>query len=172
MSYTDSISGTTTFTVTDARHMAAKFATDLKRMQRLYGEPSDTNISMYETEVIELLRKGYLGTLSCGYRRAGNWIIPTLRYTARDLAGAEANDDDPGQIRPGANIDNASFYNYLTYSSAWDKLTYAEKEAFKQSLPFQRVGASEPGVNGYFHDDRTYSSGGRALNRASVRSYS
>ena len=36
-SYTES----TTFTVTHARHMAAKVATDLKRMQRFYGKPSD-----------------------------------------------------------------------------------------------------------------------------------
>jgi hypothetical protein len=172
MSYTDTISEATTFTVTDAKHMAAKVATDLKRMQRLYGAPSDADISMYEAEVIELLKKGYLGTVSCGYRRDGKWIVPTLRYTARDLAGANANDDDPGRIPLGADINNASFYNYLTYSSAWDKLTAAEKDAFKKSLPFQRVGAPEPGVNGYFHTDRTYSSGGRALDRGSVRSYS
>lgn len=167
----DTITETTTFTVTDAKHMAAKVATDLKRMQTFYGEPSDANIAMYETEAIELLKKGYLGVLTCGYRRDGKWIVPTLRYTARELAGSAANDDDPGGIRPGANIIGASFYNYLTYSSAWDKLTDAERDAFKKSLPFQRVGAAEPGVSGYFHDDRTYSSGSRALSRASVKGF-
>ena len=39
MSYSYTLTETTTFTVTHARHMAAKVATDLKRMQRLYGEP-------------------------------------------------------------------------------------------------------------------------------------
>ena len=40
MSYSYTLSETRTFTVTHARHMAAKVATDLKRMQRLYGSPA------------------------------------------------------------------------------------------------------------------------------------
>jgi hypothetical protein len=168
-SYTLSVSET--FTVTHARHMGAKVATDLKRMQRLYGEPSDAEIAAYEAEIIEFLKAGYLGTVTYGYKRNGQWIKPTLRYTARDLAGAAANDDDPGRVPAGADITGASFYSYLTYSVAWDNASEAEKASFRRRLPFQRVGASEPGVNGYFADDRTYSAGGRALNRASVRSF-
>ena len=60
-SYT--ISDSESFTVTHARHMAAKVATDLKRMQRLYGSPSDTSIAKYEAEVIEFMKAGYLGTV-------------------------------------------------------------------------------------------------------------
>lgn len=172
MSYSYSYSETTTFTVTHARHMAAKVATDLKRIQRLYnGAPTDQSVAEYEAEVIELLKAGYLGTVTYGFRRDGNWIEPTLRYTARDLAGVSANDDEPGKIRACANIDGAVFYSYLTYSAAWDELSEAEKHAFKTRMPFYRGGAPEPGINGYLTDDRTYSSGGRALNRASVRSY-
>ena len=151
--------------------MAAKVATDLKRMQRLYGSPSDAKISQYEAEIIEFLKGGHLGTVTYGFRREGKWIEPTLRYTARDLAGSAANDDDPGRVRPGANIDGASFYSYMTYSAAWDHLTETEKETFERRLPFTRNGAPEPAVNGYLTDDRTYSAGGRALNRASVRSF-
>lgn len=168
-SYT--FSETQSFTVTHARHMAAKVATDLKRMQRFYGSPSDAAIANYEAEIIEFLKEGYLGVVTYGFRRDGNWIVPTLRYTARDLAGAAANDDDPGRVKPGADIDGARFYSYLAHSIAWDQLSEAEKEAFEKRLPFPRSGAPEPGVSGYFEDDRTYSSGGRALNRASVRSH-
>jgi hypothetical protein len=171
MSYSYTLSETETFTVTHARHMAAKVATDLKRMQRLYGSPSDLDIAGYEAEITEFLKAGYLATVTYGFRRDGNWVEPTLRYTARDLAGAAANDDDPGRVRPGANIDGANFYSYMTYSGTWDRLTEAEKDTFKKRLPFTRSGAPEPGVNGYLSDDRTYSSGGRALDRASVRSY-
>lgn len=171
MSYSYSYSESSTFTVTHARHMAAKVATDLKRLQRFYGSPSDADIATYEAEVTELLKAGYLGTVTYGFRRDGNWIEPTLRYTARDLAGGSANDDDPGRVRANANVAGATFYSYLTYSAAWDQLTQAEKDAFKKQLPFQRGGAPEPGINGYLAEDRTYSSGGRALNRASVRSY-
>ncbi len=168
-SYT--ISETVTFTATHATHMAAKVATDLKRMQRLYGAPSDISIANYETEAIALMKAGYLGTVAYGYRRNNDWIEPTLRYTAQELAGTAANDDDPGRVRPGADIVGATFYSYLTYSAAWDGLTAAEQESFKQTLPHYRGGAPEPGVVGYFSDDRTYSSGGRALNRASVRNW-
>ena len=171
MSYSTTITDSNTFTFTHARHLAAKVATDLKRMQRLYGSPSDANIAQYETEITELLKAGYLGTVTYGYRRGNNWVEPTLRYRARDLAGVAANDDDPGRVRPGANIAGAEFYSYLTYSAAWDRLTETERAAFKRRLPFTRGGAPEPGVNGYLADDRTYSAGGRALNRASVRNY-
>ena len=165
--YTESV----TFTVTHARHMAAKVATDLKRMQRFYGSPSDADIDDYETEVTEFLKEGYLGAVTYGFRRDGKWIEPTLRYTARDLAGGSANDDDPGKIRASANVIGASFYSYLTYSSAWYNLSESEKENFRKRLPFRRGGAPEPGISGYLADDRTYSSGGRAIDRASVRSF-
>jgi len=171
MSSSYTFSDSITFTVTHARHMAAKVSADLKRMQRLYGKPADTAIANYEAELIEFLKEGYLGTVTYGYRRDGNWIEPTLRYTARDLAGGSANDDDPGRVRPGANIEGASFYSYMTYSSAYDNLSESEKNSFRQRLPFGRDGAPEPGVAGYLSDDRSYSAGGRALNRASVRSF-
>jgi hypothetical protein len=171
MSYSFTLSETATFTVTHARHMAAKVATDLKRIQRFYGVPIDYAIAAYEAEVIELLKAGYLGTVTYGFKRNGNWVEPTLRYTARDLTGVGANDDDPGRVRPGINIAGARFGSYLTYSPAWDRLSWSEQNIFSQGLPFQREGSTEPGVTGYFQDDRTYSSGGRALYRASVRSF-
>lgn len=161
----------TTFTVTHARHMAAKVAADLKRMQRFYGHLSDSDIANYEAEVIELLKAGYFGTLTVGFLRAGQWIEPTLRYTARDLAGMAANDDDPGRVVPGRDISGASFHNYLTYSPAWNALTTAERETFKRRMPFYRTGMAEPTVNGYLVGDRTYSAGDRALGRESVRAY-
>lgn len=172
MSYSYTQTETTTFTVTHAMHMAAKLATDLKRLQRFYYAPSDLQISDYETEIIDLLKGGYLAEVTYGFQRDGKWIEPALRYTARDLAGNSANDDDPGRIRPGANIRGASFYSYLIYNSTWDSLPAAERAAILRRMPFQRTGADEPGINGYLSEDRIYSAGGRALERATVRSYS
>jgi len=165
-SYT--VSATTTFTLTHAKHMAAKIATDLKRLQRFYDYPSDSAIANYETEAIELLKAGYLGTLTFGFRRNGMWIEPTLCYTARDLFGASANDNDPGRIRPGTNTTDASFYSYLIYAPG---VSEAEQDAFQKRMPFYRGGAPEPGINGYLVNDLTYSAGGRALDRASMRSF-
>ncbi|HDS1579350.1 TPA: hypothetical protein QEL15_001420 [Stenotrophomonas maltophilia] len=167
-SYT--VSQTNTFTVTHARHMAAKVAADLKRMQRLYGQPSDADITNYETEVVELLKAGYLGTVTYGYKRDGQWIEPTLRYSAKDLAGADGHGDDPGKVRPGKNVEGAMFYSYLTYSTTWSNLSSTQQDTFKKSLPFQRGGAPEPTVNGFFSPDLTYTAGGKALDRSSVRS--
>ena len=166
-SHTETIS----FTVTHARHLAAKVVTDLKRIQRFYGSPGDDDITDYAIEAIQLMRYGYLGVVTYGFRRNGNWIEPALRYTARELAGASADDNDPGRVRPGADTTAAVLTSHLTYSDEWWQLSRDERVAFKKSLPFQRVAASEPGVSGYFIPDRTYSSGGRALDRASVRSY-
>lgn len=82
-----------------------------------------------------------------------------------------SNDDDPGRVVPSANIEGAQFYSYLTYNSKWDRLTEAQKANFKNSLPFQRGGATEPNSIGYFTNDKTYSSGGRALDRSSLKSF-
>ena len=103
MSYSGTITDTTTFTITHARHMAAKVAADLKRMQRFYGRPFDSDITSYESEIVEMLKAGYLGTVTYGFKRDGDWIEPGLRYTARELAGDAAN-DDPGRVRPAQTL--------------------------------------------------------------------
>ena len=171
MSYSFTTTETRTFTLTHARHLAAKVAADLKRLQRLYGHITDERIIEFEGEATELLRQGYLGTVTYGFQRDDKWIEPALRYTARELAN-DGTDDDPGRVRPGLDISGARFHSYLTYSPAWDALSTEQRTTIKQQLPLQRVSGSEaPVINGYFADDKTYSSGGRSLGRASVRSY-
>ncbi len=160
-----------TFTVTHARHLAAKVAADLKRMQRFYGLPTDAKIASFEAEITILLREGYLDKVTYGFKKDGDWIIPTLRYTAKQLLTGLA-DDDPGRIGPGASIEGATFYSFLTYSSAWHKLSPSQQEAVETALPWKRGTAVEPQVHGgYFIDDKTYSSGGLSLGRSSIRSY-
>lgn len=171
MTYSHTVSQTETFNVTHARHLAAKLATDLKRMQRFYGEPSDDWIDAYQTEATELLRVGHLGTAWYGFRRDGRWVRPTLRYTAQDLAGGTAADQDPGRVLPGADVRGASFYSYLTYGAAWSLASAEELAALAARLPFHRTPAPAPGTSGHFVADRYYSSGGRALNRSSLRSW-
>jgi Bacterial HORMA domain family 1 len=168
MSSSYSVSESESFTITHAKHMAAKVATDLKRVQRLYETPSDAWIQAFEQELIAYLKAGYLREVTYGFRRDDTWVEPTLRYTAKDLAGSTASDDDPGQIRPGASTDGCSFYSYLIQNDVWDTLTPDEQAAFKKDLPFQRTGALEPTVSGYLSQDKSYSAGGKALNRSIV----
>lgn len=172
MSYssTQTVTKTSTFTSTHASYIAAKVATDLKRMQRFYGKPYDEAIYNFEAEVILLLKHGYLKKVFYGFKRNGLWIEPTLIYTSSELSAA-AN-DDPGKIRPGQDITNAVFYSFLEYSDTWFNLSDKERESFEKNLPIQRGVGSIPGINGYLDNDRTYSSGGRALSRSSVRSFS
>lgn len=169
MSYTYTYNQT--FTLTNAKYLAAKVATDLKRIQRFYNKPSDRQIDDYETEVVKLLNDGYIDTITYGFKLDEKWIEPTLRYTARDLAGMNANDDDPGHIKPNANISGASFYSFLTYNSAWGELSEQQRNNYKNALPFKRSSGFEPGVNGYLSQDQTYSSGGHSLERSSVNSF-
>lgn len=158
-----------TFTVTHARHIAAKVATDLKRIQRFYGKPSDEMIAKYEAEIVALLKGGYLSSVTYGFKRGGSFIEPTVRYTASDLSGL--NDDDPGRVRPGADATGASFSSFLIYSPSWDALSTSERERFERDLPFARTTAPEPGISGYLVADLTYSAGGRSLSRSSVRTH-
>jgi hypothetical protein len=165
---TYTIVDTATFTVTNARHMAAKVATDLKRMQRFYGKPDDSDIAKYEREITLLIKAGYLDQVTYGFKREGRWIEPTICYKSRDL-GDTQRDDDPGRIKPGADISAASFASYLSYSPAWHGAAIAVREAFARTLPLQRVSGEEPGITGYLSNDLTYSSGGRQLLRSCVR---
>ena len=171
MSSSYTTSSTQTFTLTHAKYLASKVAADLKRIQRFYGSPSDTQITSYEGELTEYLKAGYLSEVSYGFKRDDNWIEPTVKYTAKDLAGMCGNDDDPGRIRAGADISNASFYSYLIKNYAFYLLSETEQSKFEDSLPFKRAGAPTPGISGYISSDKSYSSGGRALDRSSVKSY-
>ncbi len=168
---TSSYTQSQTFTAVHAKQLASKVATDLKRIQRFYGSPSDYDISKYETELIEYLKKGFLDNVTYGFKKDGNWIEPTLRYTSRDLSGLSSSDDDPGKVRPGANITGAIFSSYLMHNSSYDNLSETEKISFQQTLPFLRTGAAAPGIRGYLSSDKIYSSGDRALDRSSVKSY-
>lgn len=168
-SYT--LSNTQTFTLTHAKYLASKVTTDLKRMQRFYGYPSDTSIASYEQELIELLKNGYLSEVTYGFQRNESWIEPCLRYKASDLSNIYTADDDPGRILPGADISGASFYSYLVKTVAYHNLSSDEKESFEHTLPFQRNGVPEPGINGYMSTDKTYSSGGKSLNRSTLKKY-
>ncbi|MFJ2684420.1 hypothetical protein ACIOYV_11855 [Pseudomonas sp. NPDC087342] len=169
-SYSYTAAETQTFTLTHAKHMASKVAADLMRLQRLYGSPSTQHIGEYEEEVALLLKAGFISSVTYGYKRAGNWIEPTLTYSASELSST-GTDDSPGRIRPGADITGATFYSFLTYSSAWELAQQSERDAIERDRPFSRGTASAPGVSGYLVDDRSYSSGGRSLNRSTVRSY-
>jgi hypothetical protein len=171
MSSSYTLSASETFTITHARHLAAKVKTDLKRIQRLYGYPSDVAIDNYESEITELLKANCLEEVIYGFKKNDHWLEPTLRYSAKDLQGY-GGDDDPGKVRPGLDITGASFYSFLTFNSNWNTLSDSEKQALEAKLPFIRGTAETPKTsNGFFIDDKTYTAGGVSLGRSTMRTY-
>ena len=175
MSY--SFTGNYTFSVTDAKKLGSKVATDLKRIQILYSNrtsyvPSDKDIAGFEEEVRELLRYGYLKKVTYGFKRNGNYIEPTLIYTAQDLINNfNVIDDDPGKIRPNQDVEGARFHSFLCYTDKWFNLSYEKKAAFEKTISITRTTGSEPGINGYLVQDKTYSSGNKSLGRTSVKNF-
>ncbi|MES2841970.1 MAG: hypothetical protein V4794_16940 [Pseudomonadota bacterium] len=170
MSSSFSLTEAKTFTIVHARDLAAKVATDLKRIQRLYGHITDQRIAEFESEATELLRHGYLKQVTYGFKRNCLWIEPTLRYTANDFTFGFTN-DDPGRIAPGKDIANANFSSFLEYTSAWFALSESQRTTFESGLALQRVSAEPSPVNGSFVDDKTYSAGERTLGRSSLKGY-
>lgn len=159
---------TSTFTIANARQVASKIKTDLKLMQQQYGSPSDAKIDDFGEEVAQLLNRGYLGTVTFGFRRSEDWVL-ALSYTAR-IDGTLTSDDRAGKVPRGLDLAGTSFYSYLTYSTVWASLTTAEQQAVKEALPVQRTGAPEPGVTGgYWTDGQTYASAGSGATRRTYR---
>ena len=142
---TYSATRTASFTITDARHVASKIGADLRNLNAVYGKPSLTSIDDYVEEVALVLRDGYLKTVDFGFKSGDVWKL-RLRYTA--TIGGSLRDDNPGRLPYDAPVAGVPFYSYLTYSSAFNALTYDKQTAYKATLPVQRTGANEPSLGG------------------------
>lgn len=156
------------FTRTSARHVSSKVAADLERIRIGYGSPTVAEIDAYEGELVELLAAGYVQTVTYGYKRNGEWIVPTLKYETR-IDGSLITDDRAGKIQRGADVSRASFTSYLSYSPAWWALTQAQRYAFKAKLPIQRTSGAEPTASGVWAVDKSYSHNGGGVNRSALR---
>lgn len=166
-SYTST--STNSFTVTHARYIASKVATDLKRFQRFYGSPSDDLINRYEGELTGLLKHDAVENVVYGFQRNSLWTPASVRYRAIP-GGSLITDDDPGKIRPGIDIAGAHFTSFLSYSKAWWDLPLLERESIRDGLPIKRSTGSSPNLEaGAWSDDLNYLAGGRGLGRSSVR---
>lgn len=163
MSYSYTQSGT--FTITHARHIASRIASDLRLLYRYYDAPSLELIDKYLEEIAQLLAKGYLQTFEVGFKR-GELRVVSLKYEVQRNGTLE--DDRSGGVRPGVNITGAGKFSYLTHSSKWHALTANERAAFEATLPIQRTATDAPqDGQGYWTDDRTYAAGGTGVQRKS-----
>jgi hypothetical protein len=167
MSYSITQSDTEAFTLTHAKYLAAKIATDLLRFTRFYRNPSIEEINNYEAEVTALLKARYLAKIIYGFHRNAKWVEALMYHALPD--GTLVGDDDPGKIRPGTDVPGESFTSHFWGSDRWRALTQAEKERFYANLPIKRSSAVEmPVENGYWSKGLHYSAGGRGIARSTI----
>lgn len=159
-SYTQSES----FTITGARHVTSRVASDMLQMMRHYGYPGSTqHIEDIAEELALLLHAGYLGTFEVGFKRPDGSRVLTEYYEARN---GLLTDSRSGGIRAGVDISGANGFNFVEYSHAWWRLSLADRAAFKAKLPIDRTSGEGPtDGDGFWTEDRSYSAGGVGLQR-------
>lgn len=165
MSNTFTTTSTRTFTRTSAKYLASKVSTDLYRFHRYYDRPTQTQISDYDVELTELLVGGYVSSVEYGFK-TGNSRVLTLFYQV--FADGSLSDGNPGGTYARAAVDAASWFSFLTYSSAWSALSHAEQSRIEAGLPFARSSGSAPQDGaGRWVIDRSYAADGTGLQRRS-----
>lgn len=166
MSSSFTYSKSNTFTLTEAKYLAAKVVTDLQRCQQIYGSPPSDMITPYHEELIALLKSGYLKSYEFGYEKDDVRVV-TWKYTVEygDLTGGN---DTPGSMYRKADISGASFFNYVCPSSEWWGLSDDERAKFNRTVPFQRTGhAGYTDGNGSWKLEKAYSATGCLITRES-----
>lgn len=146
---------------TYARHIAAKVAADLKRLQVMTGTgvPSDEEIAGYQKEMSLLLHGGYLGEVIYGLKVKGRWIL-AYKYRADDnAAGAGDGSAETGNTE-GKQSKGDSLASCLAYSSGWQDLPKAEQKKLEKAIPLSRTLGMENALSDFYWVDRgNYKSG-------------
>ncbi len=164
---TYSFTTSTTFTRTNAEYIASKVMADLRGMKDYYGQPNESSIRAYYEEMVELLVEGCMKSMEYGFRRNGRRVV-TLYYEVH-LDGLFP-DVKSGGVYPRADISGAEWFSFLTYSHKWYLLTESAQQRIKARLPFKRTsGPNVQNGNGYWVDDKSYSSKDVGVKRRTFR---
>jgi hypothetical protein len=135
-----------------------------------YGRPDAKDIEDYQSELIEMLANQYVYSYEFGFKTNEKRLL-TWHYTVGADGGLHS-DADAGAIYPKATVAQASYFNFMTYSSRWAGLTAAQQEAFKDglSISFRRTPGSGPvDGDGYWQTDHGYTAGGVRVERKTFR---
>lgn len=157
-----------TFTITHARHIASKIAADLELCAMYYGQPAKTSIHDYADELAIMLRDGYVASYEFGFKRDGKRVV-CWRYDVRS-DGSVDRDDSAGKLFAYADIADAVYYNFMSYSAKWRALSEEDRSRVKARLPVHRTNGYLPSDgNGYWTDDKRYSANGVGTIRRTFR---
>ena len=165
---THSFTTSSTFTRTGAKYIASKILADLGGMRAYYEQPNESLIWDYYEELTELLVGGYLASVEYGFERNGRRVV-TLYYEVRP--DGSLSDEKSGRVYARANISNATWFSFLTYSSEWASLRPDIKQQIEARIPIKRVSGKGPqDGDGYWVTDKSYSSGNVGAQRQTFRS--
>jgi hypothetical protein len=165
---TSTFTTTTTFTRTHAKHLAAKVIADLYQCHLMYDHPTRSRIDEYEIELVEMLANSYVETYEFGFKKDDKRIV-SWRYASGPDGGLHG-DDSAGGIYAKASVADGSYFNFMSYSSEWFKLTAALQTSFENGLPFQRSTGTLPADgDGYWVVDHGYTAGGVRVARSTFR---
>lgn len=168
---TYSYTTTESFTIAHARKLAAKVTADMDQCRRWYGEPSAAEIAAYGEELVAMLHGQYVTKYEFGYqtsddRRIVSWLYKVT--AAGDLDGGRS-----GGLYAQADVGNATMFNFLTTNSAWSGLGAAGRDKVREKHSITRVSGEPPkDGNGRWVRDKTYASGGVAIEREEFRPWS
>ncbi|MBS2549014.1 hypothetical protein KGQ19_19290 [Catenulispora sp. NL8] len=158
-----------TFTRAHARRLAGRVATDLHQSRMFYGQPGAAQVEDFLTELEELLTGGYVEKYQFGFEK-DNRVLWALRYTVGPDGSLTGN---AGGLTRGVDIAGGQWFNSLTPSGTWWRLSAGAREAVRSRIPVVRTTGKPPSdSHGYWDTDRTYANGGVGLQRSTFRSYS
>ncbi len=167
----NTIAASQSFTRTHAKHLASKVVADLYQCARLYGRPGTDSIPDYETELVELLVSGFVDEYEFGFEVEGKRVV-SWQYSVTaggDLVGG-GTDDGAGGVYARAKVAGTEFFNFLSYSQKWLDLASSDRDRIKEGLPVSRSTGTLPADgNGYWVQDKTYSSSGTSVARRTFR---
>jgi hypothetical protein len=165
---TSTFTTSATFTLTHAKHLAAKVIADLYQCSVFYDRPAADDIGDYETELVEMLANEYVDTYEFGFKSNGKRLLSWHYTVGRD--GGLHGDADAGGVYPKAAVADADYFNFMTYSDKWWGLSETKRADFKGRLPIQRTPGSSPDDgDGYWQVDHAYSAGGVRVARKTFR---
>lgn len=165
MSYTYTTSES--FTLTNAKKLAAKVTADMHQCRRLYGDPTEADVDAYNGELVGMLTGHHVSSYEFGYQKGDKRIVSWF-YTvtaAGDLEGGRS-----GGLYAKADITGALWFNFMTTNFSWSALSEVERDKVRAQHSIRRVIGDPPADgSGRWVSDRTYVSGGVAVQRQEFR---
>lgn len=160
---TTSLTRSSTFTITNAREIAASVGADLRNLYSKYGDPQPGRIEVFTEELALYLKAGYLKFVQFGFRDGDRWVLK-LQYTA--VVGGYLRNDTPGNLPSAMAVIGHDFHSYLEQNSEFFALSPEGRAAFKATLPTNRTPGTAPTANRAISTAGTqFSNNGRGVDR-------